>query len=108
MKRIKSFIDRNNIRDTRLKDIIDKSYGFTLLKTIMIESENNSCQSCIGEYNCTNGCIAQRIIAYGNRDLRHDPHCINKFDMGSKFFSKNKVIGNRIYSERENIDVRCY
>jgi radical SAM protein with 4Fe4S-binding SPASM domain len=108
MKRIKSFIDRNNIRDMRLEDIIDESYGFTLLKTILIESKNNSCHSCISEYNCTNGCIAQRIIAYGNRDLRNDPHCINKFDMGSKFFSKNKVIDNKIYSERENIDVRCY
>lgn len=106
MKRIKSFIDRNNISNIRLEDIINESYGFTLLKTILIESESNSCQSCISEYNCTNGCIAQRIIAYGDSDLRNDPHCINKFDIGSKFFSKNKVIGNRIYSETEIVDVR--
>ncbi len=105
MKRIKSFIDRNNIRDMRLEDIIDESYGFTLLKAILIENENNSCQSCISKYNCTNGCIAQRIIAYGDRDLRNDPHCVIKSDLVNDFLAKNKVIGHRIYAKEGIIDV---
>lgn len=103
MKRIKSFINCNNIKDERLEDIINESYGFTLLKTILSKSEFNSCQSCISENNCA-GCIAQRIIKYGEYDMRKDPSCINNLSLINELFIKNKVIGHRIYPKGGIID----
>ncbi len=97
MKNIKSFINRNNIKDDKLEDIINESYGFTLLKVILSKSESNSCQFCISENNCT-GCIAQRIIKYGEYDLRKDPSCINNLSLENLVFIKNKVIAHRTYS----------
>ena len=107
MKKIERFIDFNNIKNNKLEQIINESYGFTLLKNIL-SRESHSCQQCISEYDCTNGCTAQRIIKYGDHNLQKDPQCINKIGMVNDFLSRNKVTGHRIYSEKEIINVRSY
>ena len=76
MKRIDSFIDCNNVKHDKLEHIIDESYGFRLLKSLLVDAENKSCQHCKGEYSCTNGCISQRLITHGTDILENDPQCI--------------------------------
>lgn len=68
MKGIKQFLSNNNIKNDSLVNIIDKSYGFTFLRTNFYNCGNNSCSNCITE--CTNGdCIAQ-IIFESNLDFK--------------------------------------
>jgi len=89
MKRIESFIGFNNIKNDKLEHIIDESYGFRLLKSLLADTENGSCQHCTGEYSCTNGCIAQRLIAHGTDILEKDPHCIQHFEKLTGLLSEN-------------------
>ena len=89
MKRIDSFIDCNNVKDDKLEHIIDESYGFRLLKSLLADAENRSCQHCTGEYSCTNGCIAQRLVAHGTDILEKDPHCIKHSEKLTGLLSEN-------------------
>ncbi|HJH29910.1 MAG TPA: radical SAM protein [Methanosarcinaceae archaeon] len=89
MKRIDSFIDCNNVKHDKLEHIINKSYGFRLLKSLLADAENRSCQHCTGEYSCTNGCIAQRLITNDNSILEKDPHCIQHSEKLTGLLSEN-------------------
>lgn len=89
MKGIESFIDCNNVKDDKLEQIIDESYGFRLLKNLLADAENRSCQHCTGEYSCTNGCIAQRLITHDTSILEKDPHCIQHSEKMTGLLSKN-------------------
>jgi radical SAM protein with 4Fe4S-binding SPASM domain len=89
MKRIDSFIDCNNVKHDKLEHIINKSYGFRLLKSLLADVENRSCQHCTGEYSCTNGCIAQRLVAHGTNILEKDPHCIKHSEKLTGLLSEN-------------------
>ncbi|MBW6471380.1 MAG: radical SAM protein [Methanosarcinaceae archaeon] len=92
MKKIESFIDCNNVKDDNLEHIIDESCGFRLLKSLLDDADNGSCQHCKGEYSCTNGCIAQRLISHGTNILKKDPHCIQHSEKLTRLLSENNKL----------------
>lgn len=103
MKRIESFIDCNNVKHDKLEYIIDESYGFKLLKSLLADAENISCQHCTGN-SCTNGCIAQRLITYDTNILEKDPHCIQYSEKLTRLLSKNNKSSNMM-DHKEGV---CY
>lgn len=60
MKWIKSFMNHNNVKDNRLKYIVNESYGFTVSRDIL--SKGGPCRYCTGDCGHNNGCIAQWFI----------------------------------------------
>jgi len=108
MKRVESFIDCNNVKENKLEYIIDKSYGFKLLRNLLVDSEIISCHYCNGEYICTNGCVAQKLIAHNTEIFDKDPHCIQHSEkLGETMPNNNKSLIT-IDSNEGMLDVRSY
>ena len=89
MKKIKEFIDFNNIKNHKLKDIINNAYSFKFLKDVNISGSVISL-NCMSDNVCYHGCIAQRITAYGTDNLKNDPHCINYCKFSNELLFESK------------------
>ena len=79
-----------------------------MLKNILVDIEKGSCQHCTGKYRCTNGCIAQRLIAHDTDIFEKDPHCVRHSGKLGGTLPENNKLSNITYSKEGVIDAGYY
>ena len=70
--------DYSSLIRNSLSDCWAHSERLKLIRSYLQLSVNEPCQSCNKLNNCQTGCLAQKLIAYGNFSHSADPGCIFK------------------------------
>lgn len=66
----------SSVKDARLRDCWAQSPFLQAVRTYLTTPFAPSCAGCGVLEPCLSGCLAQKVIAYGNMDKRPDPDCL--------------------------------
>ena len=69
-------LDYSIMRGFNLRDCWDKSPYLEAVREYLTTPFGKPCASCGFLEKCLSGCLAQKVVAYGNLDKRPDPGCL--------------------------------